>query len=379
MKAEYIIGLVVAVLLVIGITILFALFPASMPKEQGLQQTVSESLAPKETYKEIANPSGFVNTGKNADGTDVPITIKELIGKKVIIIDFLTYSCINCQRTFPYLNAWYEKYKDQGLEIVGIHTPEFAFEKDINNVRKAMVQFGITHPIVLDNDYATWRAYGNQYWPRKYIIDIHGNIVYDHAGEGAYEETEMKIRELLAERAKVLGANMPDVNEELSAIAMPQKENSAKSPETYFGSSRNEYLANGVSGRDGVQKFSLPENIRRNALYLGGTWNILPEYAESVSGASVVYKYNAKEVYLVADADTPVAVEVLQDGKLVGTSGGPSTGPATTGGADVNADGVVMMKESRLYKIILNSNPGEHVLKLNIGGKGLRLYAFTFG
>ncbi|MDP3965479.1 MAG: redoxin family protein [bacterium] len=368
MKAEYVIGCAVAGLLVIGLVVLYGFYASPMPKQQFLNNTVKAAFAPREVYKEIASPAGFVNTGKNADGTDKAISIGALVGEKVILIDFLTYSCINCQRTFPYLNAWYEKYKEQGLEIVGIHTPEFAFEKDINNVRKAMEDFGITHPIVLDNDYATWRAYGNQYWPRKYLIDIRGNIVYDHIGEGGYEETEMKIRELLAERAKVLGEDMP-AGGGLAAPAIPEKGNAAKSPETYFGSLRNEYLANGTPGRRGEQEFTVPGNFSQNALYLGGVWNIMSEYAEAVSAASVVYKYNAKEVYLVADADTPISVKVFQDGEPVGAGRGE----------DVNAEGVAIMKESRLYKIIRNTTPGEHLLELRIEGKYLRLYAFTFG
>jgi len=357
MRPEYIVGGIIAVLVIAGLSALFffSLSPISEIRAPEFAQNAGEP------YKEIASPSGFVNT----DG----IMLKELIGKKVILVDFLTYSCINCQRTFPYLVAWYEKYKDQGLEIVGIHTPEFAFEKDIDNVREAMKGFGITYPIVLDNDYATWQAYGNQYWPRKYLIDIHGNIVYDHIGEGGYEETEMKIRELLMERARVLGDRMPAIDEKLAASLMPLGENAAQSPETYFGSFRNEYLANGTPGRGGDQVFSLPQTFARDALYLGGTWAITPEYAEARTAPSVVYRYDAKEVYIVADADDPVEVEVLQDGKPVGVSGGD----------DVRADGVVSMKESRLYKLIRNAKAGEHILELRIKGRGLRLYAFTFG
>lgn len=327
----------------------------------------ASSLDATQHYVEIVNPSGFLNTGTNPDNSAKSITFGELVGRKVILVDFLTYSCINCQRTFPYINAWYEKYKDQGLEIIGIHTPEFAFEKDINNVRKAMKRFDITHPIVLDNVYATWNAYGNQYWPRKYLIDIYGNIVYDHIGEGAYEETEMKIRELLAERAEVLGESKIGLDQKLTASGTSVEKNTARSPETYFGSLRNERLANGASG-SGTRTFSLPKTFVPNALYLGGTWNITPEYAESVSDASVLYTYDAKEVYIVADADTAIEIEVLQDGKPVGISGG----------ADVT-NGTVMMKESRLYKLIRNTESGEHTLELRIKDKGLSLYAFTFG
>lgn len=352
MKPEYILAAVLLILVLIGVAYVF-----SSPQPMNTESVKKQKGVP---YKEIVNPSGFVNTDA--------ITIGGLIGKKVVLVDFLTYSCINCQRTFPYLNAWYEKYKDQGLEIVGIHTPEFAFEKDIENVRKAMKDFGITHPIVLDNDYSTWNAYGNRYWPRKYLIDIYGNVVYDHIGEGGYEETEAKIRELLAERADVLGAEKPDTDAELASRGVVSEKTAAKSPETYFGSLRNEYLANGMPHRRGEHSASLPSTFMRNALYLGGAWDIQSEYAESVSEATVVYRYNAKEVYIVADAGSPIEVEVLQDGVPIGGASG----------VDVKS-GVVTMKESRLYKLVRNPEAGEHLLKLKVHGKGLRFYAFTFG
>lgn len=159
-------------------------------------QSNKKSVVP---FVEIVNPSGFINTN------DQPVKITDYVGKQVILVNVMTYSCINCQRTFPHVNSWYEKYKDDGLVVIGIHTPEFAYEKDKDNVETAFAKFGIKYPTVLDNDYATWRALGNKYWPRKYLIDIHGNIVYDHIGEGAYKETEEKIQELLKERAAVLG------------------------------------------------------------------------------------------------------------------------------------------------------------------------------
>src|SRR3989344_8715003 len=328
MRTEYKIGIAIIVLVVLGLGWLYFLSPengVTNTAKKIIEDMAKSNAAKKESgepYKEIANPSGFVNTGLNPGGTGKSITIGELVGKKVVLVDFLTYSCINCQRTFPYLNAWYAAYKEQGLEIVGIHTPEFAFEKNIENVREAMRRFGILYPIVLDNDYATWRAYGNRYWPRKYLIDIHGTIVYDHIGEGAYEETEMKIRELLEERAVMLGKSNVGMDEKLTTPGVPIEKNVAQSPETYFGSLRNEYFANGVAGRSGKQTFSLPQTPMNDALYLGGVWDITPEYAESVSDASLVYTYTAKEVYIVADAATAIEVEVTQDGKPVGISGG---------------------------------------------------------
>lgn len=318
------------------------------------QEEPKKAVTQKQTsaipYVEIVGPSGFVNTPS--------ITMKELVGKKVVLVDFMTYSCINCQRTFPYMTAWYTKYKDMGLEIVGIHTPEFAFEKDITNVREAMKKFGITYPVVLDNEYATWRAYGNQYWPRKYLIDIHGNIVYDHIGEGAYEETEMKIRELLDERARVLGEAMPQDSPELAVKSIAESQSFAKSPETYFGALRNELLANGKRKTVGSQDFLLPKTILSNKLYFTGTWSITQEYARSEADASVLYTYSAKEVYIVADADTPIQVDIFQDGKIIKT---------------------ITVQKSQLYTLISNTEPGEHQLELRPKQPGVRFYAFTFG
>ncbi len=151
--------------------------------------------------KELVDPSGFVNAA--------PFKLSDLIGKKVILIDFWTYSCINCQRTIPYLNAWYQKYKDSGLVIVGVHTPEFDFEKDIHNVTAGVQKAGITYPVVLDNDMGTWNAYGNQYWPHEYLIDIDGYVVHDHIGEGDYATTEQAIQAALQERNTALGITTP--------------------------------------------------------------------------------------------------------------------------------------------------------------------------
>jgi len=316
----------------------------------------------KQKYIEIAGPAGFVNT----DG----ITIGELIGKEVVLIDFMTYSCINCQRTFPYMTAWYERYRNEGLEIIGIHTPEFAFEKDIDNVRKAMKEAGIEYPVVLDNDYATWRAWGNRYWPRKYLIDIHGNVVYDHAGEGAYVETEMMIRRALQDRALELGEPVPNNMRPLIGTMNPEERKFAQSPEIYFGSLRNELLVGGKRFLPGEQTFTLPASFVLNGLYLGGTWDITPEHAESVSDdASIVFRYRARDVYFVGSSVAGVTVEILQDGKPVGAAAG----------GDVAADGTAMIRDERLYKLIRNPGGEEHVIQMKVKGKGLRAFTFTFG
>lgn len=298
-----------------------------------------------ELAKEITTPDGFINT----DGK--PVTIVEFVGKRVVLVDFWTYSCINCQRTTPYLNAWYEKYKDKGLVIIGIHTPEFAFEKEYNNVKAAVEKFGIKFPVVLDNDYSTWSAYKNQYWPRKYLIDIDGYIVYDHIGEGAYEETEKKIQAALSERMAVLGEN-GTINTAVTKETPVQS--GSRSPETYFGSARNDQ--------------------QKNLLFPDDGWDIAPEFAQNTSAnAGIVYTYTAKDVFFVAEADTETVVEALLDGKPLGAEAG----------ADIikTADGksIVKIKEARLYKIIEGSQSETHTLKFIIQKPGLKAFTFTFG
>ena len=311
-------------------------------------------------YKEIVNPSGFVNSSE--------FQLADLIGKKVILLDFMTYSCINCQRTFPYLNAWYKEYKDQGLEIVGIHTPEFAFEKNIDNVRKAALQFELLFPLVLDNDYATWNAYANRFWPRKYLIDIQGNVVYDHVGEGAYKETEEKIMELLKERAELLGTHVSETR-----TSVPDYQIYARSPEIYFGAWRNSNFGNGKPQVTGEQIFVMPSFFESNKFYLDKTWNIAYEYAENISApASLKFKFDAKEVYIVAsgdDEENQKEIEVYLDGSMVSLN---------NSGEDANM-GKVKIREARLYHLISLPTAGEHTLEIIFKNPRTKIYTFTFG
>ncbi len=334
----------------------------------------SDTLSPTATtdtmfpqYREITNPSGFVNTSS--------VTLGGLVGKKVILVDFMTYTCINCIRTFPYLNAWYDKYRDQGLEIVGIHTPEFAFEKNLGNVQKAMQKYGITFPVVLDNDYGTWNAYDNNYWPRKYLIDIDGKVVYDHIGEGNYEETEEKIQELLREkmaRDNQAAMTVPTDIVQPQVVAEPTR---GQSPEVYFGSDRNRTLANGTVGIRGEQTLQRPINIAPNALYLGGTWNFDGEHIENKTrNAQIIYRYTAQNVFFVASAAKPVKLNVLRDGK-------PLT--RETAGSDIQFEGdqsYVLIQTEQLYHLINDTaGPGQHLLELEATSPGLNAYTFTFG
>jgi cytochrome c biogenesis protein CcdA/thiol-disulfide isomerase/thioredoxin len=324
---------------------------------------ISESLKAARYKKapELAHPDAYLNTGGQ------PISLAQYRGKNVVLIDFWTYSCINCQRTLPYLTTWYGKYKDQGLVIIGVHTPEFAFEHLQSNVQDALTRFGITYPVVLDNEYATWNAFNNNVWPREILIDIDGYIVHDHSGEGEYDVTEKAIQAALAERARRLntGTTIPKGTTSIAPVDL----SGIGSPETYFGASRNEYLGNGKPSYPGTQTLTLPSNFLSNVLYLGGMWDFALEYATAHDGDQIVYRYNAKSVYVVASADTPVTVDVQQDGAPIGSAAG----------ADVIAKGILTIGSSRLYKIVANPTAGQHVLQLTVHGTGAQFYTFTFG
>ena len=311
---------------------------------------------------ELAGIDGYLNTGGQ------PISLAQYKGKDVVLIDFWTYSCINCLRTVPYLTTWYQKYKDQGLVIIGVHTPEFAFEHVEQNVAGALTRLGIKYPVVLDNEYGTWNAYGNEYWPNEYLIDIDGDIVHNHAGEGDYDVTEKAIQAALAERAARLGLKTTVAT---STVAISGPDLSAiQSPETYFGSNRNEYLGNGQQGASGNQTFTLPDSLNENTLYLDGSWDIQPEYAQSLGPATIEYAYDAHDIDFVASAATPVTLDITLDGKPVGSLAGADVDPKTS---------KAVIQSNRLYNLVHDATPGPHTIQIKVEGAGLQAYTFTFG
>ncbi len=353
--------------------------------------------------KEINNPTGFINSPNDgASGTiaqnntqnssqngtqGVPFTISQFAGKKVVLVDFWTYSCINCERTIPYLNAWYKKYKDAGLEIIGVHTPEFDFEKVYPNVAAAVKQYGIQYPVVLDSNMGTWNAYNNQYWPHEYLIDIDGYVVHDHIGEGDYDVTEKAIQTALDERSQVLGLSgsttatvtVPTgIVKPADVISMDS--NAVQSPETYFGAARNQYLANGNRGLIGTQSLSISgaalQNPQPNSLYLEGDWNFQPQFAESTSKtAKILYYYKAKNVYFVAAAST-----------TANSAGGTSVSSGSVKNSvkiTVKLDGVTQstmtIQANKLYPLIQGSDYAAHTLEIDVDGAGLDAFTFTFG
>lgn len=287
---------------------------------------------------EITAPSGFINSDN--------ITISQFIGTKVILVDFWTYSCINCQRTIPYLNSWYDKYHHKGLEIIGIHTPEFEFEKKYDNVQKAVEKFRIKYPVVLDNQYGTWNAFRNHYWPHKFLIDLQGNIVYDHIGEGGYEETEAKIQNLL--KAQEEFTTMP-----------PPEFTKIQTPEIYFGYQFSRNQMGNFEGwmPDKTVKYAKTKSQEPNLFYLEGEWKNNPDNMELTNAGEFSIYYAAKDVYMVAEASQATRITVYVDNKEIQN---------------------LTITDSTLYHLVQGQEYGSHRLDIK-SEKGLKVYTLTFG
>lgn len=288
--------------------------------------------------------------------------LQELRGK-VVLIDFWTYTCINCIRTLPYLKTWHEKYSSEGLVIIGVHSPEFEFEKSAKNVKKAISDFGLEYPVVQDNDFATWRAYDNHYWPAKYLIDKNGNIRYHHFGEGAYDATERAIQSLLFES----GADISDVD-----ISNPSYTTQARTPELYLGYDRAEFLAS--SERvipDKSSNYSKPAFFPENSFAFEGEFMVGRQYVSPSLGTKLYLNFEAREVFLVMRLKNSgqARVRVLLDGKVVS---------AGTAGEDVK-EGAVTVTSDRLYRLIRLPEVGRHELMLEFIDDKVELFAFTFG
>ncbi len=280
-----------------------------------------------------------------------PLKLADLKGK-VVLVDFWTYSCINCQRTLPYLKTWWQKYQDKGLVIIGVHAPEFEFEKNPKNVQQALTDFGLTYPVMQDNEFATWRAYDNHYWPAKYLIDKDGSIRYTHFGEGKYDETEKMIQELLKETGSQVSTDQ---------ISNPEHQNYARTPELYLGYERLKYLASPERiNQDQGTTFTAPQILPKNSFAYQGEWRVMSEYAAPSKNAQLILNFEAKEVFLVAR---------------------PKNGK--TGLMKIYLDNqmhaFVTVDSDRLYELILLSAPGRHELKIEFQDDNIEVYAFTFG
>ncbi|MGI0063517.1 MAG: redoxin domain-containing protein [Nitrosopumilaceae archaeon] len=310
---------------------------------------------------DLVGISGYVNT--------TPDKLKVTMKDKVILYDFWTYTCINCIRTFPYLKAWNEKYSEKGLLIIGIHSPEFEFEKDINNVKMAVVKYDLTYPTILDNDHKTWDAFGNRYWPAEYLTDSLGHIRHTHFGEGAYDETEKVIQQLLDERSQRLGLNVT-ADQPLSDIKEHQFADK-QTPELYFGynfAAGRSFLGNpeGFQAEQTVT-YSLPSNLHQDHFYLDGQWKNFPDSMklESQRG-KIVLPYYAKDVHIVAA--NKADLQILLDGNPITSS---------YAGADVQ-NSTVHVSENRLYNLVTSNVEEQHILTI-VAQPGFEIYTFTFG
>jgi thiol-disulfide isomerase/thioredoxin len=320
---------------------------------------------------EFEKVTGFINTK--------PISLADLKGK-VVLVDFWTYSCINCIRTIPYLVDWNEKYADKGLVIVGVHAPEFEFEKNIDNVKEAVKKFGIKYPVIQDNDKGTWNAYENRYWPRKYLVDNEGYIRYDHIGEGGYVETEKVIQSLLQERNAQLG--LPSSNDSIATetpTTTPKNVQSVdpskiNSPELYFGYQfARAPLGNSEGFKpDQTVEYSLANtgsNIEPNVIYLDGRWKNNADNMELQSEIGrIVLVYSAKSVNIVAGGKGEVTI--------------PDDGSTLVGkhcGADLSEEGKFTIDGQRLYNLSMHDDYGAHSIVIDVKGKGFQAYTFTFG
>jgi cytochrome c biogenesis protein CcdA/thiol-disulfide isomerase/thioredoxin len=291
----------------------------------------------------------------------MPLTLSSLRGR-VVLVDFWTYTCINCIRTLPYLKAWDAAYSKRGLTIVGVETPEFAFEHDAGNVANAIGQFGLRYPVVQDNNMGTWNAYGNQDWPADYLIDAHGQVRYTAVGEGDYNKTETAIRALLAESGHaVAGKGHP------TGVVVPSQ---LTTPETYLGTARAMGWLH--PPEPGQHSYGGPVSgeLSLNEFAYSGTWNISEQPATAVSSAGIDVEFQAKNVYLVLSSpgERPLPVQVLLDGRPI---------PARDAGADVHG-GTVTVRGQRLYTLV--SLPGVERRRLTLRfAPGISGYAFTFG
>ena len=290
---------------------------------------------------------------------DRPLTLRGLRGR-VVLVDFWTYTCINCIRTFPYLKAWDARYRKDGLTIVGVHTPEFPFERDAANVEDAIERNEIRYPVAQDNEQQTWNAYANQYWPAEYFIDARGRVRYVHFGDGEYGEKEKVIRALLAEAGEEVGSSTAGGHGLQPAAGVT-------TPESYLGSARANGFVNGLL-TPGLHKFSAPAEVPPDRLAYRGRWRIEPESA-TAAGGSLELNFGARHVYLVLGTSDgkPRRVRVYLDGRPIGAAAG----------ADVHG-GAVSVRSQRLYDLVDLPAVGHHVLRLQ-PQPGVMGYAFTFG
>jgi cytochrome c biogenesis protein CcdA/thiol-disulfide isomerase/thioredoxin len=346
--------------------------PTGTPTDQGKNNAAGAMTGPSDVngsnapaLEKIAGATAWINSA--------PLSASDLRGK-VVLVDFWTYSCINCLRTLPYVKAWNEKYKNDGLVIIGVHTPEFAFEKDEANVRKAVKDLGITYPVAMDNNYRIWRNFQNEYWPADYLIDAKGHVRNHHFGEGSYDKSEQQIRSLLEE------ASHKPLAEAASSIAASGAEaapdtSDLLSPETYIGYERAEHFASpGGFNQDASKLYSAPSTLQLNQWAFSGQWKDEGMIATSLSAsAAIVYRFRARDLHLVLGPSSdgkPIRFRITLDGKA----------PGEDHGADTDADGYGTVTDNRLYQLVRQHGTiRDRTFRIEFLTPGVEAFSFTFG
>ncbi|VVE37708.1 cytochrome C biogenesis protein [Pandoraea eparura] len=342
--------------------------PSMMPVRDTMMRAADAVPAPLPVEGQLPSLDGAVQWLNSP-----PLTAQSLRGK-VVLVDFWTYSCINCLRTLPYVKAWAQKYRDQGLVVIGVHAPEFAFERDIGNVKKAVHDLGVDYPVAIDNNFAIWRGFHNQYWPAHYFIDAQGRVRYHHFGEGNYAESERVIQQLLREAgAKQVASGIADV--QAGGIQQAADMGDVRSPETYVGYARAENFASpGGAVHDQASGYRVPSTLSLNQWGLTGDWRVGPQRATAVqAGARIVYRFHARDLHLVLGpkaSGQPVRFRVTVDGKA----------PGDAHGTDVGPDGTGTVAAQRLYQLVRQSGDvRDRTFSIEFLDPGVSAYAFTFG
>ena len=302
-----------------------------------------------------------------------PLTASALRGK-VVLVHFWTYTCINWLRTQSYLRAWADKYKDKGLVVIGVHTPEFRFEKNLDNVRQEVKALNVGYPVVLDSDYAIWRAFDNNYWPAQYFVDAQGRVRHSHFGEGAYDQSEMVIQRLLMEAGETgIGDELVSVNPHGFEVAADWA--TLKSPENYIGYDRSEgFSSPGGVARDKSRLYEAPARLDRNEWALAGEWTVKRDAAEvNKANGRLVYRFHARDLHLVmgpARPGTSVRFRISIDGQP----------PGLARGLDVDESGAGTVTGQRLYQLIRQQGPiTDRQFEIEFLSPGVETFCFTFG
>ena len=321
-----------------------------------------------------ANQSGLASLERADEWLNSPPLTASALRGKVVLVDFWTYTCINWLRTLPYVRAWAQKYKDKGLVVIGVHTPEFRFEKNLDNIRREVKALRVDYPVAVDSEYVIWRAFSNNYWPALYFVDAQGRVRHHQFGEGSYEQSEMVIQRLLAEAgASGIGDDLVSVDARGFEAAADWA--SLKSPENYVGYERTEGFASpDGAGHDRSRMYELPARLRRNDWALSGDWMIKRDAVElNKPNGRIAYRFHARDLHLVMGPSAPgtsVKFRVLIDGQP----------PGAAYGIDVDEQGDGTVAEQRLYQLIRQTGPiADHQFEIEFLGPGVEAFCFTFG